>query len=129
LRKYHLLGLGEQAAKVIKGLYFYKHDNLAFKLRMLWDRAIDLNNWYFYGYDQHELLKLYRDPKLAVIPSIFPDGLVTQGLTRNSVSQHPALSTLPPSFADFSTRPKSTRISSTMLMKMLWSNQAEWPTC
>ena len=45
---------------------------------MLWDRAIDLNNWYFYGYDQNELLNLYRDPKLAIIPRIFPDVLVTQ---------------------------------------------------
>jgi len=73
LKKYHLLGLGKQAAKVVMGSYFYEHDNLAFKLRMLWDRSIDLNNWYFYGYDQHELLNLYRDPKLATIPTIFPD--------------------------------------------------------
>jgi asparagine synthase (glutamine-hydrolysing) len=73
LKKYHLLGFGKQAAKIIKGHYFYEHDNLGFKLRMLWDRAIDLNNWYFYGYDQHELLKLYRDPKLAVIPRIFAE--------------------------------------------------------
>ena len=104
LKKFHLLGLGKRAAGVFKNPYFYEQDNLAFKLRMLWDRAVDLNNWYFYGYDQHELFKLYRDPKLAVIPSIFPDGLVTQLLTlrtRNSVSQHPAPSTLPPSFKDF----------------------------
>jgi asparagine synthase (glutamine-hydrolysing) len=77
LKKYHLLALGKQAAKIIKGPYFYEHDNLAFKLRMLWDRAIDLNNWYFYGYDQHELLKLYKDPKLAFIPKIFPDDFET----------------------------------------------------
>jgi len=37
------------------------------------DRAIDLNNWYFYGYDQDELLKLYKDSRLANIPRIFPD--------------------------------------------------------
>ncbi len=77
-KKYHLLGLGEQVAKIIKGPYFYEHDNLPFKLRMLWDRVIDLNNWYFYGYDQHELFKLYRDPKLAVIPKIFPGFPCTQ---------------------------------------------------
>jgi asparagine synthase (glutamine-hydrolysing) len=84
LKKYSLLTLGKQVAKLIKGSYFYEHDNLAFKLRMLWDRAIDLNNWYFYGYDQHELLKLYKDPKLAVIPRIFPDGFVTQHSTLNT---------------------------------------------
>jgi asparagine synthase (glutamine-hydrolysing) len=83
LRKYHLLGLGQKASKVFKRPYFYEHDNLVFKLRMLWDRAIDLNNWYFYGYDQHELLKLYKNPKLAVIPKIFPDGSVTQHSTLN----------------------------------------------
>lgn len=78
LKRYHLLGFGNLFAKVMKGPYFYEHDNLAFKLRMLWDRAIDLNNWYFYGYDQHELFKLYRDPQLAIIPQIFPNGSFTQ---------------------------------------------------
>ena len=78
LEKYHLLDLGKKASRVFKSPYFYEQDNLAFKLRMLWDRAIDLNNWYFYGYDQHELLKLYRDPKLAIIPRIFSDSSVTQ---------------------------------------------------
>jgi len=93
LKKYHSLGFGKQAAKVIKGSYFYEHDNLAFKLRMLWDRAIDLNNWYFYGYDQHELLKLYRDPKLAFIPRIFTDGLLTQHSNTDFDSGHSTLNT------------------------------------
>lgn len=78
LKKYHSLNLGRKAAGLFKGPYFYKHDNLAFKFRMLWDRAIDLNNWYFYGYDQHELLHLYNDPKLAVVPTIFTDHFPTQ---------------------------------------------------
>ena len=80
LKKYHLLGLGKQAARIIKGPYFYDHDNLAFKLRMLWDRAIDLNNWYFYGYDQHELKQLYKDPSLSIIPQIFPNYFITCNL-------------------------------------------------
>jgi asparagine synthase (glutamine-hydrolysing) len=84
LKKYHLLGLGKQAARMIKSPYFYEHDNLAFKLRMLWDRAIDLNNWYFYGYDDHELKRLYRDPSLSNVPKIFPDGLFTQHSTLNT---------------------------------------------
>jgi len=90
LKKYHLLGLGKGAAGVFKSPYFYEHDNLAFKLRMLWDRAIDLNNWYFYGYDEHELKRLYRDPSLSNIPKIFPDFPYTQSPY-----------TLPPSFGDF----------------------------
>jgi asparagine synthase (glutamine-hydrolysing) len=45
---------------------------------MLWDRAIDLNNWYFYGYDQHELKQLYKDPSVSQIPKIFPDYLETR---------------------------------------------------
>ena len=110
LKKYHLLGLGKQAAKVIKGPYFYEHDNLAFKLRMLWDRAIDLNNWYFYGYDQHELLKLYRDPKLAVIPKIFPDYLATRNSdnSTNPQLEHPYTrnTELTFLFLPFTSRPK-----------------------
>jgi len=88
LKKYHLLGFGKQAARIIKGPYFYEHDNLAFKFRMLWDRAIDLNNWYFYGYDQHELLKLYRDPKLAVIPRIFAGSDTLYSSTHHSKTEH-----------------------------------------
>jgi asparagine synthase (glutamine-hydrolysing) len=87
LKKCHLLDIGKQAARIFKGPYFYEHDNLAFKLRMLWDRAIDLNNWYFYGYDENELLHLYKNPSLAYIPRIFPDYFVTrnsQPATRNS---------------------------------------------
>ncbi len=91
LKKYHLLGLSQQAAKTFKGSYFYEHDNLAFKFRMLWDRAIDLNHWYFYGYDDHELLSLYQNPALAYIPNIFPDG----------GALHPTPFTLHPSFQDF----------------------------
>lgn len=92
LKTYHLLALGQQAARILKGSYFYDHDNLAFKSRMLWDRAIDLNNWYFYGFDEHELLSLYRDPTLAVIPKVFSDDLVTR---------HPTLGTRHFSFEDF----------------------------
>ena len=96
LIKYHLLGLGKQVAKLFNGSYFCENDNLAFKLRMLWDRAIDLNNWYFYGYDQNELLKLYRDPSLAIIPRIFADSDSLYPCT-----QHSTLNTQRSSFADF----------------------------
>ena len=99
LKKYHLLGFGKQAAKIIKGPYFYKHDNLAFKLRMLWDRAIDLNNWYFYGYDDDELVHLYNDKSLAYIPKIFPDHLVTHNSSLNT--RHSTLVTRHSSFPAF----------------------------
>jgi asparagine synthase (glutamine-hydrolysing) len=73
LLKYRLLGMARRTSCVFQSPYFYNHDNLPFKFRMLWNRATDLNNWYFYGFDQHELLKLYRDRELATIPDIFPD--------------------------------------------------------
>jgi|GEM_PF-876411 asparagine synthase (glutamine-hydrolysing) len=78
LKKYHLLGPGWTFAKIFKNPYFYEHDNLAFKLRMLWDRAIDLNNWYFYGYDENELYSLHKNSTLAYIPKIFSDNSNTQ---------------------------------------------------
>ena len=97
LKEYHLLGLSRKTAKILKGPYFYEHDNLAFKLRMLWDRAIDLNNWYFYGYDENELLHLYKNKSLANIPKIFPDF----SNTHHPYTEHPAPYTLHASFADF----------------------------
>jgi asparagine synthase (glutamine-hydrolysing) len=93
LSKYHLLGFARRYADFFKNPYFYDHDNLAFKLRLLWQRSIDLNNWFFYGFDQHELLKLYKDPKLAVIPRIFPDAF-SQHSTLNT--RHSSLGTLHP---------------------------------
>jgi asparagine synthase (glutamine-hydrolysing) len=81
LRKYHLLGFGRKAARMLRGPYFCDHDNWAFKLRMLWDRAIDLNNWYFYGYDENELLHLYNNKSLAYIPDIFPQSSDTQSFS------------------------------------------------
>jgi asparagine synthase (glutamine-hydrolysing) len=110
LVKYHLLGLGNQVAKLFNGSYFCENDNLALKLRMLWNRAIDLNNWYFYGYDQHELLKLYRDPELAIIPRIFAESDSLYFYTQHSKTEHfntdidthhSTLNTQRSSFADF----------------------------
>ncbi|MFX0199131.1 MAG: asparagine synthetase B family protein [Candidatus Hodarchaeota archaeon] len=73
LLKYNLHRPGTLTAKLLRGNFFYEHDNFAFKLRLLWNRAIDLNNWYFYGYDEHELSLLHRNPALASLPKIFPD--------------------------------------------------------
>ena len=73
LLKCHLLGPASKISRLLKGNYFYEHDNLAFKLRLLWNRVIDLNNWYFYGYDEHELSLLHRNLALATVPKIFPD--------------------------------------------------------
>jgi asparagine synthase (glutamine-hydrolysing) len=61
------------ATRLLKRDYFYEHDNFAFKLRLLLNRVIDLNNWYFYGYDEHELSLLHRNPVLASLPKLFPD--------------------------------------------------------
>jgi asparagine synthase (glutamine-hydrolysing) len=73
LLKYHVLGPASKAVKGLKGNYFYEHDNLAFKLRLLLNRVVDLNNWYFYGYDEHELRLLHRQPALINLPEIFAD--------------------------------------------------------
>lgn len=74
LWKYRLLGPAQQAAKSLRGDYFYAHDNRAFKLRMLWNRAVDLNNWYFYGYDERELSLIHKYPAKRAVPEIFLNG-------------------------------------------------------
>jgi asparagine synthase (glutamine-hydrolysing) len=73
LMKCHLLGPASKISRILKGGYFYEHDNLAFKLRLLLNRVVDLNNWYFYGYDEHELSLLHKNAALANVPKIFPD--------------------------------------------------------
>lgn len=74
LLKNRLLDPAQKAAKVLKSDYFYAHDNKAFKARMLWDRAVDLNNWYFYGYDEHEMSLLHKDIDRCNLPKIFQNG-------------------------------------------------------
>lgn len=73
LLKYRLLRPASKLAKVLKGNYFYERDNWAFKFRLLWNRVIDLNDWYFYGYDKNELARLHNDMALTHVPLIFPD--------------------------------------------------------
>jgi asparagine synthase (glutamine-hydrolysing) len=72
--KYKMLGPSRLAAKILRGEYFYERDNLAFKVRLLLNRAVDLNNWYFYGYDEHELSLIHKDPKRKAVPNIFLNG-------------------------------------------------------
>jgi asparagine synthase (glutamine-hydrolysing) len=72
--KSRLLRPASEFARLLKGSYFYDRDNWAFKFRLLWNRAIDLNHWYFYGYDENELALLHKDPALTNVPNIFADG-------------------------------------------------------
>jgi asparagine synthase (glutamine-hydrolysing) len=74
LLRCHLLGPAGALARRLKGDYFCDRDNLAFKLRMLWNRVVDLNNWYFYGYEEDELELIHRNPDLASMPRIFDTG-------------------------------------------------------
>lgn len=70
-----LLGPARKAIRLLKSDFFYARDNMAFKVRMLLDRAVDLNNWYFYGYDEHEMRSLHKNPCDCGIPKIFSDNL------------------------------------------------------
>jgi len=81
LLKYHLLEPACGMGKILRGSYFYDRDNLAFKLRLLWNRAVDLNNWYFYGYDENELALLHKDPASGKLPGIFPDRPATRPIS------------------------------------------------
>jgi asparagine synthase (glutamine-hydrolysing) len=73
LMKCHLLGPASRVTRLLKKSYFYDHDNFAFKLRLLLNRVVDLNNWFFYGYDEHELSLLQKSAAFANVPRIFPD--------------------------------------------------------
>ncbi|SPP99504.1 AsnB: asparagine synthetase [Candidatus Sulfobium mesophilum] len=75
-KKAGFLNAAKKAGAAFKTNYFYDHDNLAFKFRLLWNRATDLNDWYFYGYDEHELRFIHRNPLLAKVPRLFqPESL------------------------------------------------------
>jgi len=71
--KSRLLRPASEFARLLKGSYFYDRDNWAFKFRLLWNRVIDLNHWYFYGYDENELALLHQDQALAHVPGIFSE--------------------------------------------------------
>ncbi|MBN2034864.1 MAG: asparagine synthase [Deltaproteobacteria bacterium] len=60
------------AARRLKGDFYYNRDNLAFKGRLMLSRVADLNDWYFYGYDQNELDLLHKNSMLSRVPRIFP---------------------------------------------------------
>jgi asparagine synthase (glutamine-hydrolysing) len=40
-------------------------DNLLFKTKVMVDRAVDFNDWYFWGFDDHELEILFGDSRVA----------------------------------------------------------------
>lgn len=71
LRRYGLIGAARAAGSLLRGPFFYDRDNWAFKLRLFWNRAVDLNDWYFYGFDVHELSHACKDPAMARVPRIF----------------------------------------------------------
>jgi len=73
LLKSHLLKPASSLSKLLHANYFYERDNWAFKFRLLWNRVIDLNHWYFYGYDENELANLYGDEASSHVPQIFSD--------------------------------------------------------
>ncbi|MFC1657371.1 asparagine synthetase B family protein [Candidatus Moduliflexota bacterium] len=79
LVKNRLVNTGRIAGRFLRGPHFYEKDNAAFKLRLLWKRAVDLNDWYFYGYDENELQALHGDPARASVPRIFSEGMADGG--------------------------------------------------
>lgn len=71
LLKSRLKGLSQKASRLLIGNIWYERDNMAFMLRILISRAIDLNNWYSYGYSDHELRQLHKDNDAVLAPQIF----------------------------------------------------------
>jgi len=71
LDRAHLRGVSQSLKRLMKGDLFYNRDNVLFKTRLLLSRVNDLNDWYFYGYDDRELSDLYDDKQLSSVPKIF----------------------------------------------------------
>ena len=71
LRRFGLMGPARAARRLMTGPFFYERDNAAFKLRLFWNRATDLNDWYFYGYDENEISLACADSTTAGVPRIF----------------------------------------------------------
>jgi asparagine synthase (glutamine-hydrolysing) len=71
LRRSGLIQPCRSAGALLRGPLFYDCDNWAFKLRVFWNRATDLNDWYFYGYDELELGQALREGKMSRVPRLF----------------------------------------------------------
>lgn len=76
LEKLHLLYLFEQAKKITRTPLFYK-DNVLFKLKVLLDRGTNFNDWFFWGFDDHELKQLCKFDIPSTIFNVFPSNLAT----------------------------------------------------
>lgn len=68
-----LLGPAQALSRSLTAPFFNERDNAAFRLHLLLDRVVDLNNWYTYGYGERELSALFKDPADGVVPRLFRD--------------------------------------------------------
>jgi asparagine synthase (glutamine-hydrolysing) len=71
LRSTGLMGPARIARGLFNGPFFRERDNLAFKLRLFCNRATDLYDGFFSGFDEGELAQVYKDPALSGVPGIF----------------------------------------------------------
>jgi len=74
LEKLHIQSLFSRAKKFTQAPLFYK-DNALFKLKVLLDRGLSFNDWFFWGFDDHELKKICKFDIQSSTLDVFPNDL------------------------------------------------------
>jgi len=87
LEKLHVLYFCELAKKVTRTPLFYK-DNVLFKLKVLLDRGTNFNDWFFWGFNDHELKQLCKFDIPSTIFNVFPSNLATTAQNFADYYQH-----------------------------------------
>jgi len=87
LEKLHVRSLFRRARRLTWSPTFYK-DNSLFKLKVLLDRAVSFNDWFFWGFDDHELRELCKFDIRSSILDVFPNNLADIPLNLPDYYQH-----------------------------------------
>ena len=87
LEKLYLKYFISKAKRITHIPLFYK-DNIFFKLKVMLDRGVSFNDWFFWGFDDHELKKLCNFNIQPSFMDVFPDDLSGVPLSLDEYYNH-----------------------------------------
>lgn len=87
LDKMHIRHMVDYIRRRTKGTAFYG-DNVLFKLKVLLDRSASFNNWFFWGFDDHELKQLCNFPIPPTAFDVFPNDVDALNHSFSDYYQH-----------------------------------------